>query len=295
MSLYALSLFTQRQLLIDIRKPCTFTQMFIPNQVNWNANAYKLNGKKLHMSCIDQPACMKKFDDIIDSSTNELQYDILIFNVNNDWLTYFSQNPKFKARIEKLGYYAEKFKLIYLFKEWYNKIFKLSPDYQAKFDLLKEKAGLAQGTQLICAQIRIGGAKYGEWEFNKIGVTKDFWQFVRLNFINDLKAGAWKLLVVTELEEVQNATVREFGAENMFLIPGVFSHSDRLNNLGDDCSKIEKSVLEFNFMQYCQKAVVSFSGFGKLGIWNRDGPLKNAFVFEENKFKEMSTETLPIG
>ena len=294
MSLYALSLFTERQLIINMTTPCTFTQMFLPNQVNWNPNEYKLDGKKLHMSCLDRIDCMRTFDDIIDAaSKEELDNDILTVTVNNDWLTYFSQNHKFKERIEKLGYSTEKFKLVHLFKEWFSKLFKFSPSYQTEYDSLKQK--LSQGTELICAQIRIGGPKYSEWQFNAYNVTKVFFQFVRDKFLKDLKPGAWKLLVLTEMEEVQNETVAEFGLENMFLIPGEFSHMDHLSNLGNDCSKIQKSILEFSFMQHCDKTVVSFSGFGKLGVWNRELPVKDTFVFEENEFKEMSYDTLPIG
>ncbi len=295
MSLYALSLFTQRQLLIDMTTPCSFTQMILPNQVNWNSNDYKLNGKKnSHLGCIDKPSCMKIFDDIIDSSANELDNDILTVNVNNDWLTYFSQNPKFKTRIKKLGYSPEKFKLIYLFKDWYNKLFKFSPDFQMKYDLIKSKADLEQNT-LLCAQIRIGGSHYGEWQFNSYNVTKDFWKFLREHFMKDIKENKWKLLVITEMSIVQKEAVEEFSDANMVRVPGEFSHMDRLSNLGNNCSKIEKSILEFKFMEYCEKAAISASGYGKLGMWSRDQPIKDVFVFEKNTFTKMSYDDLPIG
>ena len=148
---------------------------------------------------------------------------------------------------------------------------------------------------MVCAQIRIGGGRFGEWHFNNITVTKDFWKFVRQNFLKDLKDKTWKLVVITEMIEVEKEAVDEFGEENMIRIPGEFSHSDRLSNLGNDCSKIEKSILEFNFMEYCDKAVVSYSGFGKLGVWNRDQPIKDTFVFEKNEFKPMTYDTVPIG
>ena len=39
MSVYALSLLTNRRFLIDIRTPCNFSQLFMPNTVEWRASA----------------------------------------------------------------------------------------------------------------------------------------------------------------------------------------------------------------------------------------------------------------
>ena len=292
MSLYALSLFTQRQLLIEIQKPCNFIQMMVPNRVNWNPEDYKLDGKSMHMKCMENQDCITYFDDIIESSENQLSNDILSFNVNLDWLTYFSKNPKYKTRIEKLGYSPERFQLVHLFKEWYNTLFKFSPDFQSKYELIKAKI---DKKTLICAQIRIGGERFREMPFNSFNVTKYFWQFVRQNFLKDLPEKTWKLVVMTEMIEVEKEAVDEFGEENMIQIPGEFSHSDRLIEYSNDCRKVEKSILEFNFMEYCDKAVVSDSGFGKIGVWNRDQPTKDTFLYQDQKFKPMTYETSSAG
>ena len=55
---------------------------------------------------------------------------------------------------------------------------------------------------------------------------------------------------------------------------------DREANLGNDCSRVEKPILDFHFLQMCDKAVISQSGFGRLGTWNRADPLKDVFVFD---------------
>ena len=148
---------------------------------------------------------------------------------------------------------------------------------------------------MIFAQIRIGGKRSRDKQFNSINATKDFWKFLRNHFLKDLKENTWKLVVTTETIEVEKEAVDEFGEDNMIRIPGEFSHSDRLRNLGNDCRKIEKTILEFNLMEYCDKAVVSNSGFGKLSLWNRYQPIKDTFVFENNEFKPMTYDTVPFG
>ena len=45
MTAYALSLLTNRQLIIDLSDPCDFDKIFTPNKVNWRMNNYSLSGR----------------------------------------------------------------------------------------------------------------------------------------------------------------------------------------------------------------------------------------------------------
>ena len=48
---------------------------------------------------------------------------------------------------------------------------------------------------------------------------------------------------------------------------------DRTENL--NCLKTEKTFLDVHALQNCDMAIISESGFGKLGVWNRIDPNKN--------------------
>jgi len=106
---------------------------------------------------------------------------------------------------------------------------------------------------------------------------------MRENFIQ--RDDDWRVFITSDVEIVEREAVDEFGPERVIRIPGLNTHVDREHNLGNDCTRIEKPILDFHFMQMCDKAVISSSGFGRLGVWNRPGdPLKDVFVFEDNVF-----------
>ena len=289
MSLYALSLFTNRQLLIDNNNPCNFNQLFVPNQVNWEIpNTLNLNESNIsYMYCMNSLNCTEKISNLSFPLPKELESDILSVRINLDWVSQFGYNENFKTLIENLGYSAEKFKLTYIFNEWYNKLFKLSPNLKEKYELIKEKANITKNTQLFCAQIRIGGKRPNvnyDKQFNDINSTHYFWNIIRNNFITNLtQSQDWKLFITTDTELVELEAIREFGIDKIIRIPGVFAHVDRESNLGNDCTRIEKPILDFHFMQNCDKVVISRSGFGRLSAWNRVDPIKDLYVYEEKK------------
>ncbi len=83
--------------------------------------------------------------------------------------------------------------------------------------------------------------------------------------------------------------MKEFGDEKVIRIDGVNSHVDK-EEINHDCTRIEKPILDFHFLQNCEKAVISEkSGFGQLGLWNRINPYEGVYVFRNNRFYK-STE-----
>ena len=105
-----------------------------------------------------------------------------------------------------------------------------------------------------------------------------WWQFIRENYISDLADKDWKLFVTADHKEVENEAIEEFGKDRVIRIPGLSTHVDVEHNL-NECSRVHKPILDFHFMQNCDKLAVSWSGFGKLGSWNRDDPIKDLNLF----------------
>lgn len=298
MSAYAFSLITKRKFRVYISYPCKLTQVILPNAVNWNSKLTR-NGQDLqlfsnltrsYIYSIDKHEYKTKFstENILNFESNK---DVIIVQCNNDWLSSFAKNKYVKSQILNLGIMPENFNLINLFQQWYAELFRLTPILQIKYDLIRQGARLTNKTQIICAQIRIGGKRPNvafDYKYNDLDVTKLFWKFIRDRFISEIKDNDWKLFITTDTEQVENEAIREFGDERIIKIPGLFTHIDRESNLGNDCYRVEKTILDFHFMQNCDMAVISKSGYGKLGSWNRMDPLKNLFIFEGKKFVKAS-------
>lgn len=294
MSAYAFSLLTKRRFRLYHTYPCKLTQLILPNKVNWNSKLTR-NGQDLqlfsnltrhYIYAIDKHEYKLKF-----SRENILNYesskDVIIIQGNNDWLSSFAKNKYLKSEILNIGLGPENFNLINLFQKWYDDLFKLTPILQIKYDLIRQNSRATNKTQIICAQIRIGGKRPNvefDYEYNDLSVTKLFWKFIRETFISQIKDDDWKLFITTDIEQVSDEAIREFGDTKVIKIPGLFTHIDRESNMGNDCYRIEKTILDFHFMQNCDKAVISKSGYGKLGTWNRLDPIKDLFIFEENNF-----------
>jgi len=292
MGLYGLSLLTKRQFLIDITAPCNFSNLFVPNKIKWLPNQYNLrNLTKKRFRCMSHEKkindCLQRLS-YINETNSALATDILILNTNYDWLSYFSRNANLKKQILSLGLVnsTSEFQLQPLFHKWYSSLFRLAAPFQLQYDLVKKKAKINNTTQLFCAQIRIGGKRPNvafDAEFNSVNVTKKFWKFIRENFVKNMTNNKnWKLFVTSDIEAIEFEAIKEFGVDKVLRVPGINTHIDREKNLGNNCSRIEKPIMDFHFLQNCDKAVISYSGFGKLGVWNRKNPKKDVFLIDKN-------------
>lgn len=93
----------------------------------------------------------------------------------------------------------------------------------------------------------------------------------------------YKLFLTTDLEEVATEALGEFGAENLLITDGLYTHIDR-EKQSSDCKRVYKTFLDLHFMRNCDGIVISNSNFGKFGIMLRPEPTKQAFMFRSNRF-----------
>jgi hypothetical protein len=149
-------------------------------------------------------------------------------------------------------------------------------------------------TKIICAQIRIGGKRENvnnDFQYNHISVTKYFWNYIRENFIAHLsnKSENFKIFLTTDTKQVEIEAIQEFG-NKLMVFPGFYTHIDKEKKNKNDCLRVEKTISDFHFMQNCDMAVVSQSGYGKLSLMNRDQPLKDLYIFEKLEFHKVDHE-----
>ena len=55
MSVYALSIMTRRQFLIDIELSCNFSQLFVPNEIDWSMKPNQIKDRKNFMHIPEDP------------------------------------------------------------------------------------------------------------------------------------------------------------------------------------------------------------------------------------------------
>jgi hypothetical protein len=273
-------------LIIDITEPCNFSKIFSPNKVNWLPSQHdysNLNYKRI--SCFTNETrsdcayenIKKQEEDLIYFSGTDHGSDIFFEN--------FRQNSLLDMDIMSLGVVkrVQDFTLKHLIRTWYRDLFRLETSLETKYQHIKQQAySNHENMKLYCAQIRIGGQRpdvpYDAY-FNPRNITKLFWQFIRDNFIENAD---WKLFVTSDLEEVEMEAISEFGVDRVVRIDGINSHVGREKQSNNDCTRIEKPILDFHFLQNCDKAVISNSGFGQFATWNRENPDKDLFVLGTN-------------
>jgi hypothetical protein len=278
MTAYALSLLTNRHFIIDLSDPCDFDKIFTPNKVNWRMFNYNLRGKtntsinciKFYRNCFNDYKSIKNLNvDVI--YVTATMVDLL------DWYIPKQINLELEKDILRLGLVKDvkDFTLRNMFHKWYNELFQLETQLEEKYVKFKHQAKLNNHTQIFCAQIRIGGKRDHvevDSQFNHRKVTKLFWNFIRTNFIENEN---WRLFVTSDIKEVEMEAISEFGKDKVIRIDGMNTHIGFEKSLGKNCSRIEKPILDFHFLANCDKAVISHSNYGGLGVSNRMQPDKD--------------------
>ena len=296
MGAYIWAIFTKREFLIDIDYPCSLSHMLSPNIVKWNKPIkcydYFNNTRASHK----QPFYSVRLEKVSNKNFYLMLRDIDIFEYykeanlisiqnNLDWIYAFSSNKYLNRSIYEFGYKPSNFKLYYFFRKFYNSLFKLTPKLEETYTKFIKEAKPDNETSLICTQIRIGGIRPNvKWdsEFMPKNSSKLFWKFIRETFLDKNPDKKYKLFVTTDTEAVEEEALEEFGEDTIVKINGPFIHIDReeVGNV-NDCSKVEKVILDFHALQLCDIAIISQSGYGRLGISNRIDPAKDLYRFEE--------------
>jgi len=281
MSAYAISLLTDRYLLIYHVKPCLLDHFFEPSIYFINATINDDQASK--MWYLNNEDFRKSLSYL--NAFNLTSKYITIRN-NLEWIEPLSKNKIYKEKIKELGYTERNFKIQFLFKNWYSEIFKLNKRLNEKYLKFLKKAKPSNKTKLICAQVRVGDA--GGTQFMKRENLIIYWNYIRTNFIKNLTD--YRIFLTTDTQDIVSEAIKEFGNELVVTNEGPINHLDRFSKLELNDEKLDKTFLDFHSLQNCNMAIISESGFGKLGIFNRDDPNQNLAMFTNlrstSEFKE---------
>lgn len=174
-------------------------------------------------------------------------------------------------------------------------MFKLNPRLQPLFNKYLKTVKPRKSSQLICAQVRIGGKRpyvNGEMSFAPRNYSKLYWKYIKENFLNQVND--FKLFITADTKSVEIEAIEAFGKENVTLIEGLSTHMDVERKMGDDCTRYDKIVMDFFMLGYCDKAIVSNSGFGIFGVLRNKYQINNRdfVVFNVKKNKTYTFSTL---
>ncbi len=292
MSAYILANFTKREFLIDIDHPCSLSLMLQPNVIKWNEKIRCHDFGKTNIKNNFTSLRLNKIDDTDFQSflrnLNIFEYfkdtNLFIVRTNNDWIREFSFNKHLNESIHQFGYKPQNFKLYSFFRKLYNDLFKLTPSLQKRYNEFLKEAKPDNQTKLICAQVRIGGARpnvHHDKQFASLNNSKYFWDFIRNKFLYPNPQLKYKIFVTSDTKAVQNECIEEFGKENIVKIDGPFTHIDRDKFVDkNDCSRFDKVILDFHALQNCDIAIIGRGGYGRLGISNRIEPTKDLYRFQ---------------
>jgi hypothetical protein len=271
MSAYAISLLTDRYFLIYHVRPCLLTHFFEPSIYFLNTTINYDQANKLWF--LDNKDYRKSLS-FIDAFNLTTKY-ITIKN-NLEWIEPISKNKIYKEKIKELGYNENNFRIQFLFKDWYSKMFKLNQRLNEKYLKFLTKAKPTDNTKLICAQVRVGDA--GGTRFMERGNLKIYWNYMRTNFFKNLTD--YRIFLTTD--DIEAEAIKEFGNEFVVTNGGPNNHLDFYGKLESNDEKLDKTFLDFHSLIY--------NTFGKLGVFNRNNPNENLAMFSNmrpsSEFKE---------
>lgn len=196
----------------------------------------------------------------------------------------------------KIGFTPENFTSIIAYNKWFNKLFKLNPAIEKKFNAYLKRAKPTPSTNLICAQIRIGDSPLLGASYNHIIIPYNlsvfFWKFIKQNYIKHSKD--YRIFITTDTESVMKEAYQHFEDNRIVFIDGKPRHVDFEPNTMNNCSSIEKVVMDFYMLGHCDMGIVSRSGFGMYGVARNRIPDNNFSVIINNSSDPMKPIIKPI-
>lgn len=283
MSTYALSLLTDRNLLIKMTKKCDIKTIFEPNKINWDPN--QLNNRSFKNITFHynsrtailfskETEILKKYSD----------YDLWIITSNAEYMKGFSKNPHLRKKIESLGYDQPKFKMAFQFKNWFDSLFKLKIEFLKQYNFNKNLMKPDESVKLICIQIRLGDrAKPADVEQKLIS---KFWIFINQTFLATNETNKYSIYVTSDRENAKIKTKDYFKNQRVFYAKDS-SHHITFTSQKNACKKIKNAIFDFYMMNICDIGVTTHTGFGILALWNRKNPFENLYIYSNRNQREL--------
>ena len=266
---YAISLLSDRKLLVNVTTPCNLENFLQPNEINWLLNVPNFDNLTRKILPLDWRGEMNESGlRRINFLNYESKTDIIVVKTGLNLIKHLTVNKKHHEKLNQLGYSIDNFNIEYLVEKWYKKLFKFSPALELKYNQLLKDLKPNDNTKLICAQIRIGG-EYG-LKFMPRNNTKYFWDLIKDKFININTQYDYRLFITSDYPDVIDEALEEFGHDKIIGFRNNSFHINWFKDKKKSCNDIGNLILDFSILSQCDMGVISHSGYGFIGIMNRE-------------------------
>jgi hypothetical protein len=282
-STFAIAKLSERNLLININKPCNLTYFLLPNKIDWSRSVEDLilknklpgNYSRVEIEYFAKPDGLfkeYKIEDIEYFIFNYSEIDVIYFRTYNvQWLwgtqvssksenAFFS--PRISQKIKDLGLSQLDFHMYRKFKDWFDQLFKLTPKLQHEYERYnKLMRPNGAKTKVICAQIRTHDIQSKK----NASVADQFWSYIKNKLIPKIDQAVYnhRIFVTSDFHEIESLTSLYFGKQNV-----VYTESDNRKESHflklSNCESDYKFVLDFFLMSNCD---VGLFGHGEFGFW----------------------------
>ncbi|XP_052834008.1 uncharacterized protein LOC106881636 isoform X2 [Octopus bimaculoides] len=272
-STYFLAKATERTFGIIMTHPCALTEIFTPNEYNWDFSLSMFqNMSSIYLSLRDK----KDFTYGLTTLDFNAKYpqDVVYIVTNHNYLSQLQSNKLYKDKVPSKSNGA-------LFTKVYQSLFKLRPSVQEELDSFLRKAKPNPKTNLTCAQIRVGKNPSVRWDSR--GTMSDKSLNKIWEFLNETQTDS-NIFVTTDSEKVRQLAKTYYG-KRIFDTEGPIMHLDKPYGVRKLCGGLRKLILDQYILVICDKLIVSPSSFTRMPLMMRG--TKNCFTLKGDVIKQI--------
>ena len=284
LSAYGLSLVTNRQLVINIKKPCSLTNYLEPNEVNWNITLPK------NLTFVKYEHHNNITNILNNTASVDKDKDVLVLNFLFDYIWSLGRIPEFQEKLQMLGYEKYNVQSVFVFDKWYRKLFKFNKNLEIDYKKYLNQLRPTLNHKIICVQIRIGGyqirngTRFYDSFFMHRNETYNYWKFIKENLIFNKTSNKtlqdYRIFLTTDTADVVEEAAQVFGNEKVVGSNDKITNIAHYNNNRDsnqNCPNFRYVFIDFFLLSQCDMGVISYSGFGHYGLMNRQNKNYDGF------------------
>lgn len=251
--------------------PCSIEKTLTSNLISWSISSHlniRNQSSSINISSlsIKDYKLLKSYHEnysIINIQTTNIAYFDLIARYSD-----FSESLFNRFRIKQ-----EHIHIITLYPLFYQLLIKLKSHLQQKFDQLQLNSS-PRDEPLLCGHLRIGRNPS-----NPKDVVFPHREQMNITVLKFLQSRPGRVFITTDSSEVQQLARKLFSQSSRLIeINGTIAHIDRdWNYLA--CESLEKTILDFHALSFCNLAVISKSSFGHLANMRRINPYEDLYLY----------------
>jgi hypothetical protein len=293
LSVYILSLLTNRHFMIDMNYPCEISKVLQPNFVNWTYIQPKNPNNRTRLTINTMPSWQKAYrqqisDTIKTKNFPELwsSYDDIYISTNSDYMILaFRNNYILNKTRDLLGRIPiSQATMQNLFSLLFELLFKPSISIHNRVNTI---LSASYHRLLICLHIRIGKNPTNPFDhaFTARGNTTK----AMLDFTDNyllLNKNSSIVFVTSDSGQAVSDVLHHYPNSSMTIV-GPILHIDRFDRRSPTvCDGFIKVISDFYMLGECQLSLLSNSGFSSWANRRREKPNEGLYIYNE-KTNEM--------